>query len=100
MENLSEAIYFMKDFLFFKEIQLNKYKSGKRQNLMPGTPEWDVVVDIIQEYWCDLLATGYLNNKNINEKKKIFDSVTIIFPYTQIPTQWMDGIDYVDFASF
>jgi len=59
-----------------------------------------MITDLIKDYWCDLLATGYLNKKTKSEKKKIFYSVEIIFPYTHIPERWSDGITYVDFGSY
>ena len=99
-EQLSEAIYYMDDFKRFKRIQVNKYVSSKRGVLKNQTPEWEMINDLIQECWCDLLSSGFLNSKSDDEKNSIFDSVTIIFPYLEIPSQWTDGITYVDFASF
>ena len=99
-EQLSKAIYYMDDFKRFKKIQVSKYVSSKKGILKKQTPEWDIINDLIQECWCDLLSSGFLNSKSDDEKSYIFDSVTIIFPYTEIPDQWTDGITYVDFASF
>lgn len=100
LEHLSRAIFFMDDFELFKNTQLKKYFSEKQSPVKKDSPEWDMISDIIEDYWCDLLASGYINNKNEQEKLKIFNSVTIVFPFLHIPISWLDGIDYVDFSSF
>lgn len=100
LDNISESIYFMEDFVLFKNVQINKYCNEKDSKMSFKSPEWDMVSDLIKDYWCDLLATGYLNKKSSNEKEKIFYSVEIIFPYSNIPEHWIDSITYVDFASY
>lgn len=96
-----KSIYYMNDFNSFKNIQIKKYCEKKRSsNNRLSSPEMDMIIDVIKDYWCDLLATGYLNSKSELEKEEIFDSVTIIFPYTSIPEEWIDGVIHVDFKSF
>jgi len=90
----------MEDFSIFKEVQINKYLSEKKNNKKVSSPELDMIIDLIKDYWCDLLATGYINNKDTKEKEDIFKSIEIIFPYSDIPSSWSDGITYVDFHSF
>ena len=99
MLDLAKALYYMEDFKLFKKVQLNKYRKNSKRNIS-NSPELDMVVDLIKEYWCDLLSSGYLNNKSIDEKKKIYQSVEIIFPYYKIPSKWTDGITYVNFGSY
>lgn len=100
MHDITSAIFFMEDFISFKQIQIEKYCKNKNGSVKPKSPELDVVVELIKEYWCDLLASGYLNHKSKSEKKHIYSSITIIFPYINIPSTWLDGVDYIDFASF
>lgn len=100
LENLSKAIFYLEDFSTFKEVQMNKYISEKQSTVKKDSPEWDMVTDLIKDYWCELLATGYINNKDSEEKEIIFGSINIIFPYDSIPNTWTDGITYVDFISF
>lgn len=100
LENLAKAIFYMEDFALFREVQIDKYLSEKNKCIKKNSPEWDMVNDLIEDYWCELLATGYINNKNSREKEIIFGSINIIFPYTEIPSSWMDGITYVDFTSY
>lgn len=100
LDKLSKAIYFMDDFALFKEVQIDKYTTERKSKLNPESPEFDMIMDLIKDYWCDLLATGYINNKNRKEKESIFSSINIIFPYAAVPSQWSDGITYVDFASY
>lgn len=96
-----KAIYYMNDFYSFKKIQIKKYCKAKKNNsLKPSSPEFDMITDLIKDYWCDLLSTGYLNSKSESEKEEIYKSVTIYFPYSTIPEEWLDGIIYTDFASF
>ena len=100
LDNLADAIFYMDDYNTFKDIQIKKYANNKKYSVKKDSPEWDMIVELIKEYWCDLLATGYINNKNKKEKENIFKSLEIIFPYTSIPVSWIDGITYVDFSSF
>lgn len=97
---LTEAIYRMEDFISFKNIQLEKYNQSRTNPVKEEGPEWDVVYDLIKEYWCDLLSTGYLNSVECEDKSRVFHNVEIIFPYLEIPEQWMDGIIYIDFTSY
>ncbi|MGL1894363.1 MAG: hypothetical protein OCD02_22215 [Spirochaetaceae bacterium] len=90
----------MEDFKIFKTVQIKKYCTEKKCKIKTKTPEWDMINDLIIDYWSDLIATGYINNKTEQEKVHIFSSLTIIFPYTTIPSTWLDGIDYVDFKSY
>ncbi len=99
LNNLSEAIFIMNDFRVFEKIQLSKYSNEKRGIVKVDTPEWQMINDLIKDYWCDLLATGYLNNKDNIEKNNIFSSVDIVFPYIEIPKSWSGNITYVDFRS-
>lgn len=92
------AIYFMKDFKSFRSVQLTKYCSSRKSGVKGA--ELDMVNDLIKDYWCDLLASGHLNDKTREEKWAIFNSITIVFPYTKIPEEWKDGVTYVDFRSY
>lgn len=100
MLDLTKALYYMEDYKKFKKVQLHKYSTEKKNNVYSESPELDMVIDLIKEYWCDLLSTGFLNDKSFSEKEKIYYSIEIIFPYSQIPNQWSDGITYVDFTSY
>ena len=100
MLDLTKSLYYMEDFKLFKKVQLNKYKQNSHNKSISNSPELDMVIDLIKDYWCDLLSTGYLNNKSTDEKRKIYHSIEIIFPYSKIPAKWTDGITYVNFASY
>ncbi len=100
LDNLCNAVYVLEDYNLFQKVQIAKYISNKNTPLSKDSPEWDMVVELIKDYWCDLLASGYINNKNKKEKELIFQSVEIIFPYITIPVAWLDGVTYVDFKSF
>ncbi|MBN2619338.1 MAG: hypothetical protein JXR64_13585, partial [Spirochaetales bacterium] len=100
IDTIKNSIYLMDDFITFKNIQIEKYNKENRYNITENSPEWDVVIELIKEYWCDLLSSGYINKKNCLQKKQIFSSVEIVFPYLHIPSRWLDGITYVDFRSF
>lgn len=99
VEYLYESLYLMEDFRIFKEIQIEKYLKEKRVSKITRGPEFDMIVDLVKDYWLDLLATGYLNKKRPEEKKKIYYDVTIVFPFGHIPEEWSDGVIHIDFAS-
>ncbi len=81
----------------FFSIQIGRYlqkKSGKKFSTLA---EQDVVFELTNDYWKNLLIRSLLKGKTIEEKRRLFHQVVIPFPYVIMPRCIGDSVLNVNF---
>ncbi|MCK5537751.1 MAG: hypothetical protein KAH95_01355 [Spirochaetales bacterium] len=65
----------------FYLIQLSTYLSGKKSGKIESEPEKDMIIDLIDIYWEQIIDSGILYGQCQSEKMIIFRDIEIDFPY-------------------
>ncbi len=85
------------DWKAFYSIQVSRYLRSKRNGRFSSEPERDMVTDLISEHWNRLIAQECLEDKTLEQKKRLFQKVKIIFPFVLMPEQTGSDVIPVDF---
>jgi hypothetical protein len=68
----------------FYLIQLSTYLNGKKSGKIESEAEQDMIIDLIDIYWEQILDSGILYGHCQSEKMIIFNDIEIDFPYTDV----------------
>ncbi len=68
----------------FYLIQLSIYLSGKKSGKIDSEPERDMIIDLIDIYWEQIIDSGILHRQCQSEKMIIFRDIEIDFPYMDV----------------
>ncbi len=85
------------DWKAFASVQLARYLLSKNKRTFSTLAEQDMVVDLIRDYWGNLVKSGVLAGKSCDEKRTIFVSTRIIFPtvlLSEPPTQSVIAVNF------
>jgi hypothetical protein len=74
------------DWRAFLSIQLKRYLASKRKRRFSSDPERDMVRDLLFDHWKSIQASGELEARTPEEKRQLFHSVKIVFPFTHVPS--------------
>ena len=70
------------DRMAFSGIQIEKYLKKKKVNRFCSDAEKDVVYDIINDYWSEILSSGLINHLSLESKIIFFRNQILIFPFS------------------
>jgi tetratricopeptide (TPR) repeat protein len=83
----------------FFSIQIARYLEKKADRKFSTHAEQDVVFELVNDYWKNLIKHAILKDKTIEEKRTIFHKVMIPFPYIIMPKCIGDSILNVNFMN-
>jgi len=81
----------------FFSIQIVRYLNSKNKRAFRSDAERDMIFDLIEDHWNNLVKSGIILYRNTKEKNAIFHKVKIVFPFIVIPKVMGDRILKVDF---
>jgi len=96
---LSNQYNVEKDKTIFFKIQVKKYLKKKKVCRFCSDAEKDVICDIINEYWLEILSCGNLNHLSLEKKMIFFKNQMLIFPFSNLSSFYGDNniIKFTDF---
>lgn len=78
----------------FYLMQLSTYIEGKKSGKIESEAERDMIIDLIDIYWDQIIDSGILFGQCQSEKMIIFRDIEIDFPYMDVVFEFSDsGID-------
>jgi tetratricopeptide (TPR) repeat protein len=96
---LKQATEELDDRNAFFAVQIRRYLDKKTSRKFTTLAEQDVVFELINDYWKNILLRAIIKGKNIGEKREIFHKIQIPFPYLVMPQHIGDTVFSVNFNS-
>ncbi|RQW05912.1 MAG: hypothetical protein EH225_03990 [Calditrichaeota bacterium] len=87
------------DKIAFISLQLERYFKTKKAQRFCSEAERDVILDILQTYWSEMLSDGEIHHFSLDEKIRFFREQPVVFPVADIDSlrNPSNEIIYTDF---
>jgi hypothetical protein len=83
----------------FFSIQLSRYLAKKHNGKFSTQAETDMIIDLLEDTWKRIRDHGALNGKSIEEKRRYFKEVKVVFPFLLFTKTLGDAIIKVNFKN-
>lgn len=82
----------------FFSIQISRYLAKKQSKNFSTQAEVDMITDLLAEKWKNIVQSGILEQKSIEEKQKYFKEEKIVFPFMVCTKVLGDPVINVNFT--